>query len=196
MNKIIKSPLKACLQTVHNVYQKKINFLLRFGFLPKIICKTCKYWIFYVQMLQCMKNVWNIFGPSILDKGWPIYTITFTLLWSFCCTGRETPGDFCKSTLAEKKKKELRFPLLFWGRSHIAEVVLQLTSELRMILNFPSSHVLGKEACNLILKDKLHRRVTVARTHASSTCVSEETLAKTACTLSPLLIKCIGHVSG
>lgn len=64
-----------------------------------------------------------------------------------------------------------------------------------MILNFPSSHVLEKEACNIILKDKLHRKVTVARTHASSTCVSEETLAKTACTLSPLLIKCIGHVS-
>lgn len=124
MNKIIISPLKACLQTLHNVYQKKINFLLRFGFLPKIICKTCKYWIFYVQMLQCMKKVWNIFGPSILDKGCPIYTITFTLLLSFCCTGRETPGDFCKSTLtrhvrtkisiqdAEKKRTKISFAFL------------------------------------------------------------------------------------
>lgn len=65
-----------------------------------------------------------------------------------------------------------------------------------MILNFSTSHVLGKEACNLVLKDKLHRRVTVARTQASRTCAGEETLAKMACILSPLIIKCIGHVSG
>lgn len=65
-----------------------------------------------------------------------------------------------------------------------------------MILNFSTSHVLGKEACNLVLNDKLHRRVTVARTQASRTCAGEETLAKMACIFSSLIIKCIGHVSG
>lgn len=140
---------------------------------------------------KCLKHFWTKhFRQGLTNLYYHLYSFMVFLLH------RKRDTRWLLQIHTCRKKKELRFPLLFWGRSHIVEVVLQLTSELRMILNFPSSHVLGKEACNLILKDKLHRRVTVARTHASSTCVSEETLAKTACTFSPLLIKCIGHVSG